>query len=480
MKLDSYVLRWEIRWKKKRKILRKIAGLLCMVILIAVIPADESKTVYAQTISASSSSTKTIVCGKQAKIKLPSGYSKCKFSTSNKKVAIVNSRGVVKTVRLGTAKITAKSGNKKKTYTITVTPARAGDVRLNYQAVLTSQKFQLKLVSDKYDTSQVRLKFDCGFSKVNSKGFCAGIKNAGWASMEYYYGSFKKSTKLAVYSPDRMMCDILKCDWGDDSGNCNLDAGVPEKTSVTSMVDSGKKITPGTLRKQGISLFVDKEEMADTMIYTPGKHTISIVSGNKEISRKVNISYSVKDALIKRDATGYDAECKEVFDAAFAAVSQIITEGMRDEEKVKAIHDYLIYNADYVNNGDYDSAEKWAYGASGVLLHKEGVCQSYAIVFYMMATAAGVECEYVTGTATNSEGSPGDHAWNRVCLDGIWYYIDCTWDDPIYNGHSGGGERYTYYLSERLWSNHTVEKTTDFASKGKYYWKNYYLTGQGY
>ena len=451
-----------------------------MVILIAVIPADESKTVYAQTISASSSSTKTIVCGKQAKIKLPSGYSKCKFSTSNKKVAIVNSRGVVKTVRLGTAKITAKSGNKKKTYTITVTPARAGDVRLNYQAVLTSQKFQLKLVSDKYDTSQVRLKFDCGFSKVNSKGFCAGIKNAGWASMEYYYGSFKKSTKLAVYSPDRMMCDILKCDWGDDSGNCNLDAGVPEKTSVTSMVDSGKKITPGTLRKQGISLFVDKEEMADTMIYTPGKHTISIVSGNKEISRKVNISYSVKDALIKRDATGYDAECKEVFDAAFAAVSQIITEGMRDEEKVKAIHDYLIYNADYVNNGDYDSAEKWAYGASGVLLHKEGVCQSYAIVFYMMATAAGVECEYVTGTATNSEGSPGDHAWNRVCLDGIWYYIDCTWDDPIYNGHSGGGERYTYYLSERLWSNHTVEKTTDFASKGKYYWKNYYLTGQGY
>lgn len=462
--------------EKKQKILKKIAGLFCMVILIAVLPAGESKTVHAQTVSTFSSSKKSIVCGKQAKIKLPSGYSGWKFSTSNKKVATVNSRGVVKTVRLGIAKITAKSGNKKKTYTITVTPARAGDVRLNYQAVLIGRKFQLKLVSDKYDTSQIRLKFDSDYSEVNSKGLCTGIKDLGWESLEYSYGSFKKSTKLAAYSPDWVMHDILKCEWNDDPGTCNLDAGVPEKTEITAMVDSEQKISPGTLRKQGISLFVDQEEMADTMIYTPGKHTVSIVFGKYEISREVNISYSVKDALTKRDATGYDAECKEVFDAAFAAVSQIITEGMCDEEKVKAIHDYLIYHADYVNNGDYASAEKWAYGASGVLLHKEGVCQSYAIAFYMMTTAAGVKCEYVRGTATSSIGSTGGHAWNRVCLDGIWYYIDCTWDDPT----GGGYERYTYYLSEILWTSHTGKKTTDLASEGKYYWKHYYLTGQGY
>ena len=48
------------------------------------------------------------------------------------------------------------------------------------------------------------------------------------------------------------------------------------------------------------------------------------------------------------------------------------------------------------------------------------------------------------------------------------------------NGHSGGGERYTYYLSETLWSDHTIEKVTDLADDGKYMWETYYLTGQGY
>ena len=183
----------------------------------------------------------------------------------------------------------------------------------------------------------------------------------------------------------------------------------------------------------------------------------------------------MKDALIKRDATGFSEEGKAVFDAAFHAVEQNISEGMSEEQKVKAIHDYLIYSANYVNNGNYKSAEKWAYGAGGVLIHKEGVCQSYAIAFYMMAVASGLDCRYVTGTAKG-----GRHAWNQVKVDGTWYYIDCTWDDPIVNGHSGGGERYKYYLSENGWSNHTVGTVKDLADAGISSWEKYYLTGEGY
>ena len=121
---------------------------------------------------------------------------------------------------------------------------------------------------------------------------------------------------------------------------------------------------------------------------------------------------------------------------------------MGEEEKVKAIHDYLIYHANYVNNGDYSTAESWAYGAGGVLLHKEGVCQSYAFAFYMMAISAGLECRFVSGTADG-----GGHAWNQVKVNGKWYYIDCTWDDPV----GGGYENYKYYLSESLWADHIAE-----------------------
>ena len=48
------------------------------------------------------------------------------------------------------------------------------------------------------------------------------------------------------------------------------------------------------------------------------------------------------------------------------------------------------------------------------------------------------------------------------------------------NGHSGGGERYKYYLSENGWSNHTVGTVKDLADAGISFWEKYYLTGEGY
>ena len=77
-------------------------------------------------------------------------------------------------------------------------------------------------------------------------------------------------------------------------------------------------------------------------------------------------------------------------------------------------------------------------------------------------------------TATNSIGSAGLHAWNQVQLDGKWYYIDCTWDDPTGGGH----ERTTYYLNENLWANHIEETSEDLVDNDIWHWENYYLTGE--
>ena len=41
--------------------------------------------------------------------------------------------------------------------------------------------------------------------------------------------------------------------------------------------------------------------------------------------------------------------------------------------------------------------------------------------------AGSIDCVLVTGTANG-----GGHAWNQVKVDGKWYNIDVTWDDPIY------------------------------------------------
>ncbi len=45
---------------------------------------------------------------------------------------------------------------------------------------------------------------------------------------------------------------------------------------------------------------------------------------------------------------------------------------------------------------------------------------------YRMFTEAGLECRIITG-----KGNGEDHAWNIVKVNGKWYNIDLTWDDPV-------------------------------------------------
>lgn len=428
------------------------------------------ETTYAATTQTITRST-TVVCKKTATVKAPKGYRNCKFSSSNTKVASVDAKGKLKALRLGVTTITVKSGGKTKKYTVTVIPAKKSDVRLNQELILSGQKLQLKLVSDKYDTSQVKLYIDSAFKEIDHKGNCNFKKSNCYqmsGSLSYSYGKFKKNITLYICNKSVIFDGLVGKDiWG----TTNIGAGISYDTSSLKWEFFDESFNYKQLKNKGIEIQIDGKPLPDTFVYTPGEHTFTIVAGINQYSQKADITYSVKDALVKKDARGYAEDGKEVFDAAFAAVNQVVKDGMSEEEKVKAIHDYLIYSANYVNNGDYQHAEKWAAGAGGVLIHKEGVCNSYAIAFYMMAVSAGLDCRYVTG---------GNHAWNQVKVDGKWYYIDCTWDDPIMNGHSGGGEGYEYYLSETLWSDHTIEESKDLADDGKYDWEHYYLTGKDY
>lgn len=93
------------------------------------------------------------------------------------------------------------------------------------------------------------------------------------------------------------------------------------------------------------------------------------------------------------------------------------------------LHDWLIYNATY----DYTYTH---YGSDGVLLLGTGVCDSYSKAYRRLLESAGVPCQYFSG-----ETPLGLHAWNTVKMDGNWYWVDVTWDDP----NKGGYERHLYF-----------------------------------
>ena len=110
-------------------------------------------------------------------------------------------------------------------------------------------------------------------------------------------------------------------------------------------------------------------------------------------------------------------------------IESIITDDMTELQKVRAIHDWLVLNLEY----DTELTRFYQYEA---LRDRKTVCQGYALLAYDLLERAGVRAYVVTGDVHPEQavGTPEEqrgHAWNMVRVDGMWYHLDVTWDDPV-------------------------------------------------
>lgn len=113
-------------------------------------------------------------------------------------------------------------------------------------------------------------------------------------------------------------------------------------------------------------------------------------------------------------------------------------------QDIKMVHDYLVDNIEY----DTTISKENIYNIYGALVNKVAVCEGYARSFKYIMDEMQIPCVLVIGKGTNSQGQTENHAWNYVQVNGKWYDIDVTWDDPVI---SGGGRaskesRYKYFL----------------------------------
>ncbi|WP_054943455.1 transglutaminase domain-containing protein [Paenibacillus ihuae] len=106
-----------------------------------------------------------------------------------------------------------------------------------------------------------------------------------------------------------------------------------------------------------------------------------------------------------------------------AILQKIITPGMDNHQKVKVIHDWVVLNLKYDNTySKYTAYEGLQSGSA--------VCQGYSLLTYKLLLGAGIPNKIVEGKAKPEGGVSQSHAWNLVQLDGRWYHLDTTWDDP--------------------------------------------------
>lgn len=107
-------------------------------------------------------------------------------------------------------------------------------------------------------------------------------------------------------------------------------------------------------------------------------------------------------------------------------------------EKIKRVHDYIIANCEYsiINPGPYNC-----------LINGRANCTGFALSFLYIMDEMKIPCEYITDDG---------HAWNTVCIDGVWFNIDLTYDE-----NSG----YDFFLKSNAdWREHSRGNATSLFS----------------
>ena len=118
-------------------------------------------------------------------------------------------------------------------------------------------------------------------------------------------------------------------------------------------------------------------------------------------------------------------------------MNEHLSDDMTMEEKIQKMHDIIINNTKYdkvradTNQSNYDSAR-----ITGLLYDHYAICSGYTDAMAVILSKLGVK---------NFKVASNDHIWNALQLDGKWYHLDLTWDDPI----SSSGKDillHTYFL----------------------------------
>lgn len=107
-----------------------------------------------------------------------------------------------------------------------------------------------------------------------------------------------------------------------------------------------------------------------------------------------------------------------------------------EETKAKAKEILKRYKVSGTTRADYMKIRKYVRSgkdiegvksALGFFEHHGGDCAGYSSAVYVLCKVQGIPVRYVIGSA------PGGylHAWNKVKLNGKWYWVDETAEEPM-------------------------------------------------
>ena len=167
-----------------------------------------------------------------------------------------------------------------------------------------------------------------------------------------------------------------------------------------------------------------------------GRVYVSVLHSHPElfhVAPRLSYSYTERDGTrtvvqvypvytLTGDAlTAARADYRDVLAAILAEMELTFGSHPRTEaDTVLYLHDYLAHRYAYDTRPEAEAnADAYSFLRDG-----RGICQAYALAFLALCQGAGLEADLVVSDAM-------DHAWNHVRVEGEWYHVDVTRDDPI-------------------------------------------------
>ncbi len=126
---------------------------------------------------------------------------------------------------------------------------------------------------------------------------------------------------------------------------------------------------------------------------------------------KVVPEYTMTESEYREACAFVNAEIEKILDC--------IPQGLDDSLKALYLHDYLLVSFEY----DLDYS---IYDIYNMLKSGKSVCMGYALLYDELLTRIGIESCAVLSPATSL-----NHMWNEIKINGEWYHVDITWDDPV-------------------------------------------------
>ena len=202
-----------------------------------------------------------------------------------------------------------------------------------------------------------------------------------------------------------------------------FDRGNIEK-DVVLRIDPDGKINIAPTDENGIS-----DQLFTGFGFTRFNNGVEYIGNFDDWSRLGDGMYYAKDDSSDSISNLMDLQADDILD-------ELSLEDLTEEEKIKALHDYLanhiLYDPEPLGENDYKEISHTAYGA---LIDGVAVCDGYAEAFKYLLDKVGIENRLIFGEVDEDGSFEGEvnHAWNLVKVDELYRHYDLTWDDDDVN-----------------------------------------------